>query len=125
VLQGGGQVTGDVLQAGEVRPQGMLTVSGSLTQTADALTHIELRQRECDLLQVGGEAHFGGTLEVTLPAGVHPRLAQQWTIAHVGALRGRFDRVILPQRPGLTLRVQYVGDSVVIVCEPATGALHP
>lgn len=121
-LQGLGVVDADIECVGSIIPFGKMTITGDLTMTADGTVQCELRDGEGDLLEVGGVALLGGTLNVTLPDGFVPHVGQRWLVLHAGVLQGAFDRVNLPNVPGVNLTLQMSGGGVAIICQPASSA---
>ena len=132
-LLGGGDLDGDVANAGRVEPgiaNGALEVSGDFTQSSDGTLAIELGGTQAGidhaLLAVFGTSILAGELEVALAAGYTPSLGDVFEVLLAGSLVGAFESYAgFDLGGGLFLVPEYRPDSFALraVPEPTTGAL--
>ncbi|MHB9078475.1 MAG: PEP-CTERM sorting domain-containing protein [Pirellulaceae bacterium] len=115
-LTGNGTINGDVVTNGVITPgqsPGKLTVLGDYQQLADGLLKIELAGytfgTEFDLLEVGGMATLGGTLEISLLGGFQPTPTDTFDFLTAGSIEGTFDKLLFG---GGTVDVNYLTSGV-------------
>lgn len=104
VLGGNGSIVGDLKNLGSVSPEtspGMLSISGSFSQTADGILDIDIAgSASFDKLQVIGPAMLGGDLNISLLDYV-PALGDEFPILTAsGGVSGRFASLQLPNLSG-------------------------
>jgi hypothetical protein len=86
LLNGSGTITGNLTNGATVKPgnsPGTITISGNYTQTAAGTLNIELDGTGAGLfsvLNIGGTATLGGTLNVTLGGGFVPAVSEAFQI---------------------------------------------
>jgi T5SS/PEP-CTERM-associated repeat protein len=133
-LAGNGTIAGDVVNNGVIVPgqsPGKLAISGDYTQSADGRLEIELAGygpgTQFDLLEIGGTATLGGTLQVSLLGGFLPGLADTFDFLTAGSIEGTFDQVLFG---GGTVDVTYLASglrlsnfNLAAVPEPGTWAM--
>src|SRR5262249_48376253 len=111
-LSGTGTVTGNVTNAGMVSPggdgaAGVLTITGTYTQTDSGVLLIELGGTTAgtgyDQLKVSGAATLGGALTVHLINGFSPRAGNSFQILPFGSRSGDFATENFPDLGILTL----------------------
>jgi fibronectin-binding autotransporter adhesin len=90
-LRGHGRIGGNVVNDGIVWPGdslGVLTVGGSYTQHADGALQIDVTPTQASRLQVGGNAHLAGTLDLIYAPGSYAPTT--YTLVQAKTLDGRF-----------------------------------
>ncbi len=101
VLTGNGSISGNVQNAGTIRPGGVggigtLSISGNYTQTAVGVMALDLAVGGFDQVQVTGTATLAGTLRVTALAGFNPNVGDGFQVFLFGARVGDFSTYDLP-----------------------------
>ena len=122
LLTGAGSVTGNVMNAGHIKPGdliGSLTIAGNYTQLSNGTLTIEVTGTDSaasDHLDITGNAAVGGTLEVRFVNGFLPVRGQVFKLLNVGgALTGSFAQVIFPNlRPGFQFSAEFVNGTYQI-----------
>ena len=85
VFAGTGPINGVVRNlSGIIAPEGVLTVTGDLSNLDDATIELDLLIGGNDLIDVSRFAFLGGTLEVSLGSGFVPTEGQQFTLFNYG-----------------------------------------
>lgn len=85
VFAGTGPINGVVRNLdGIIAPEGLLTVTGDLSNLEDATIELDLFNGGNDLIDVSRFAFLGGTLEVSLEGGFVPTEGQQFTLFTYG-----------------------------------------
>lgn len=121
VLNGTGEVRGDVRNGGTVSPgnsPGTLTISGNYTQTSAGTLQIEIAGRNAgqfDLLAVGGKASLAGRAHFITLDNFLPQNGDRFTfLTAKKGLEGTFGTVDL-DAPLLGGEVEYDADSATLV----------
>ena len=116
VFAGTGPINGVVRNlSGLIAPDGLLTVTGDLSNLENGTIAIDLFDGGNDLLDVTRFAFLGGTLEVTLEAGFTPTEGQQFTIFTYGSgVDLDFDHLLLPSGYNWNLFDDSFSDSVIL-----------
>jgi T5SS/PEP-CTERM-associated repeat protein/autotransporter-associated beta strand protein len=123
VIQGNGNVIGDLANSGLVSPDtslGSLTVNGDYTQNSTGQLLIELASASSyDELLVTSEALLAGTLTVSLVEGFIPNAGQSFMFLTADDVDGTFATEMLPSVPGLIFDLIYNPSSVVLTVSAA------
>jgi hypothetical protein len=99
LLSGSGTITGNLVNAGDVRPggtgaAGLLTVEGAYTQTATGVLNIEIggaADNQYDRLSVRDVATLAGTLHVTRINSFMPDTSDLFQVLAAGSRSGEFN----------------------------------
>ena len=93
-LEGGGLIQGDVINAGQIAPRGLLTIDGNLTQMPQGKLAIGIGGRipgeTYDVLQVTGAAQLGGTFSAALRDGFVARDGDSFRVLNFASRSGDF-----------------------------------
>jgi hypothetical protein len=126
VTTGHGQATINlaVTNSGTVDLQGVLSIGGNYTQSADGTLNLHLAGTavgsQYDQLQVHGAAVLDGTLNVTLVNGFTPANGNTFRILTFNSRSGDFAAMNLPDPGnGLVLNPMYDGSGLTLLTEPA------
>lgn len=103
ILDGSGDIVGDILNGGLVSPgtsPGLLTVDGDYTQDGSGTLQMELDSlASFDQLDVSGTLTGGGTLEISL--GFTPQAGDSWDLFDFNSATGSW--LLTPPSPGAGL----------------------
>ena len=111
---------------GDLRPghsPGVATFDGDVAFSATARLEIELAGTtpgtEYDVVNVGGRATLGGTLQVVLLGGFVPQAGDSFRVLTYGSRAGDFDRYLGLDLPnGLRLRPVFTGTALTLTALP-------
>jgi T5SS/PEP-CTERM-associated repeat protein len=131
---GFGQLTGNLTNDGTVNVgtfgAAVSQITGNYTQDSDGLLTLAIEgyseSYEYSHLNVSGTATYGGTLQVSFDNGYEPVGGEVFNILSFGSEVGTFSSVELPALPDLlywNTSQLYVNGDLIVVPEPATGAL--
>ena len=116
IFAGTGPITGVVRNlGGTIAPDGLLTITGDLSNLKDATIAIDLFAGGNDMIDVSRNAFLDGTLQVSLDPNFSPTLGQQFTLFTFGDfVELDFATLELPLGFDWNLFVDNLADSVVL-----------
>lgn len=123
VFVGTGPIEGVVRNlSGRIEPDGLLTVTGDLSNLEDATIAMELFSGGNDMIDVSRNLFLNGTLEVSLDPNFTPTLGERFTLFTFGDFASLdFDNTLLPSEFHWNLFVDGGTDSVVLEVVPIPG----
>ncbi len=116
IFVGTGPISGVVRNlGGRIEPDGLLTVTGDLSNLEDATIAIDLFDGGNDLIDVSRNIFLDGTLEVSLDPNFTPIVGQQFTLFTFGDFASLdFANTILPLGFNWNLFIDGVTDSIIL-----------
>ena len=129
-LHGNGTITSDVNSQGTISPVGTLTFSGNLTLFSSSTVIMELTGYgngvgTNDVLNVGANFQYAGTLVVTNTTGFAYAFGQEFQIFNFGSQTGDFSVTNLPNlAPGLAWNTSQLDTSGLLIVVPEPSSTH-